>query len=199
MCSNQADTSLAPRHAEASRRLRRAGMPRPGMRRAFTLVELTVVLLILGIAAAAVTLGLHAPLGRVKMQDATDAMLAFDRLTRAAARQQDRPLAMRLSLREGGPIERCAAGDDAPLTAPLLLPSGCRIAVVLAGDERLTGPSAEIACSSQGYTPTYAMAIEGPGEVQQWLVLAGLTGQVTPVEDESHAKEILEAQRHYAR
>ncbi len=161
-------------------------------RKAFSLIELTVVLLIVGIAASAVALRVAAPMKAANMDDACRRARQFDELTRSYCRGQGRPVVMEFTA-DGKRIRRlntagesvggeCELGDDLTITA-----------VLLAGTESYPAGNVRVACSSLGFAPTYAMLIEGPGRQRRWLIFAGLTGEVTETTDDAQVRGILEA------
>ncbi len=164
---------------------------------AFSLIELTVVLLLLGIAAAVVTLRLAGPTARVNMRDAADRIARFDHASRAWAREHD--VALRVAVDLGAnEIRRTTAdgGEDArDLGGPLELPAGWRIGRLLIGGEAAAGESASIAVSRLGLTPSYAMLLEGPGGRRQWVLLTGLGGEMALPDDEGQLRDILAAER----
>ena len=160
------------------------------MRRSgFSLVELTMVLLILGLVSAAVALNVRAPAAQVGMKACVDDVVAFDRLTRTMACELDRPLRLVVDL-GAGQLRRTDERGGAEEGRILTIPSGYRLT-----DLRLAGRSvpggAALNCSARGLMPTYAVLVEGPGGVKQWVLLAGLTGQEWKPKDEREVQDIL--------
>lgn len=154
----------------------------------FSLIELAVVLLIVAVVAAAVTLRTEGPLRRAQMRDITGQIAEFDRLTRVYARQHDQPLRIAVDLATG----RISRSDErgSQLGTSCKLPPGCKIARLIAPSEDITIGSMAISCSRGGFTPSYAMLIENRGGQQQWLLWAGLTGELVRIDDEEEVKEI---------
>ncbi len=166
--------------------------------RAFSLVEVALVLLILAILAAAVTLEVRAPLARIGMRAVLDEIAAFDRLTRVFAREHDRPVRLVVAL-AAGRIRRTDEGGRDPLGEALKLPSGYRIAGLRLAGRRINSGSVAVSCSARGLTPTYAVRVDGPGGRRQWILVAGLSGQITELDNETEVEDILlalEARRH---
>jgi prepilin-type N-terminal cleavage/methylation domain-containing protein len=159
-------------------------------RRAFSLVELSLVLLILAVAAAAAALRVRAPLERAGRQAASGAMAGFDLLVRQAAVNQDRSLRLRFHLGTGE-IERIDVADGRPAGAVLRLPPGCSVARLIVRGQEASAGSAEVRCSRAGLTPSYAVEIESEAGWRQWLVFCGLTGQRIEVADDGQAREVL--------
>lgn len=156
--------------------------------RGFTLIELTVVLLILAILAAAVTLRAQGPMSAARVDDAAGAVAAYDAATRSAAQSQDRPLTLVIDLSEGRLSREDAHGRRVD-SMPLDLPSSVRLSLWLDG-RRIEGGQASIRVSSHGQTPSYAVRIASSGR-ETWRVFAGLTGGTLAVEDESQVQDIL--------
>jgi prepilin-type N-terminal cleavage/methylation domain-containing protein len=162
-------------------------------RTAFTLIELSIVILLLGVAAAAVTLRMQGPMRRAQAGDAAAALADYDRTTRVAARQQDRPLQLAMKLGEGKAWRKNAAGDDLPMP-PLTLGPYARVQCVVIGQQVYRAGDAVLPCSRRGCTPSYAVELAG-GEASQWFVVAGLTGQMVQVNDEKEALATIAATR----
>ena len=72
------------------------------------------------------------------------------------------------------------------------MPAGFAIGRLLIGGQDATGGSASVAVSRRGLTPSYAVLIEGPGGRRQWLLAAGLTGQMVRIDDERQLRDIFE-------
>ncbi len=154
-------------------------MKRPG----FTLIEITAVLLIAAIAAAAVTLRIQGPLARAEMGELIGLIGRFDHLTRVYARQHDRPLLLIVDLATGE-LRRMDTEKSEPIGSPLQLPSNWRIARLLVGGSDITYRDVEIRCSRLGLTPSYAILLAKDTGKRKWLLVPGLGGGVTVVGDE---------------
>lgn len=159
--------------------------------RGFTLIELTAVLLILGVAAAAVTLRMQGPMCNARMKDVIDEIGAFDQLTRTYAREHDRPVRLVVNL-SAGRLSRQDEGEAEELGTALELPEGYRIARLRVRGEDLWSGRVSVRCSEWGLTPTYAMRIDGPSGKSRWVVIAGLTGELVRAEDEDELRDIIE-------
>ena len=160
--------------------------------RAFTMIELAVVLMIVAISAAVVTLRIDGPMHRAQMEDVVGRVAQFDRLTREYARQHDR--ALRLVVHVGDrEIRRTNARELENLGASLILPGGFRIEQMRLRGEVAADRRSSLACSRHGLTPTYALQLRGPGGELRWIVFAGLTGELIDVEEEWQVQEIFDA------
>ena len=156
-------------------------------------MELTAVLVLLAIAAAAVALRLYGPMRQMQLRDVADRIVQFDRLTRAYARQNDKPLVIVFDLAKGQLRRTDTAASG--VGTPLQLPEGYRLARLLIGDQEIQTGSAALACGRRGLTRSYAMMIEDSLRQQQWILLAGLTGEVVQfgVTDEKTVRDIIAA------
>ena len=166
-------------------------------REGFSLIEMTIVLLILGIAAGAVALRMHGPMRRAQLADVVDQVTHFDRLARTHAREHDRPLRLVVDLATGRLWRTDERGvqDGFP---PLALPERYRIARLVVRNQDVTYGSVSLTCSRRGLTPSYALLLTGPGGQSKWIVVAGLTGQHVEVDSEDAVKKILAATRRRA-
>jgi prepilin-type N-terminal cleavage/methylation domain-containing protein len=168
-------------------------------RRAFSLIEVTLVVLILAITAGAVALGVRSPIHRLGLDQCVDEIVAFDRLTRVYAREQDRPVRLMVDL-DGGQFRRTDERAVEELGQALVLPSGYRVARLLLLDRTIGSGGVALSYSALGLAPTYAILVEGPGGRRRWMLVAGLTGQVRECGDEEEVSNILAAvdARHHA-
>jgi prepilin-type N-terminal cleavage/methylation domain-containing protein len=159
--------------------------------RAFSLIELSVVLVIVAIAAAAVTLNARGRMRHVTLADAVGAFVAYERTTRVAARQQDRPMVLSIDV-SGGEVRRVSTDDGRPESVPMTLPGRVSVARVLIRDRRIDYGAAAIRINTHGLSCTYAVLL-GDGTRSQWLVVPGLTGRIVEVGDEDEVLDILAA------
>jgi len=160
-------------------------------RRGFSLIELTVVLLIAGVVAGAVVVRLHDPMRRAELADMLDGIAHLDRLTRTAACRHDRPLRLVVDL-SAGEVRQTDTSGEQGLDA-LKLPGGWRIERLILRDRVVHSGSVSITCSRGGRTPSYALHLAGPGGRGKWLLLAGLTGRHVEVDSEEDIRAILAA------
>jgi len=164
----------------------------PRRARAFSLVELAVVLVILAIMAAAVTLRAHGPMRQCRMEDVVDRVVQYDYLTRSQARQHGRAMHLVVDLNEGQ-LRRTDVKEERAFGTELTMPRDFRVGRLLVRDGDLSAGSVSIAVGEHGWTPSYAVRLDGPGGRKQWLLFLGLTGQALRVDDERTAQDILAA------
>lgn len=161
------------------------------MRGGFSLIELTAVLLILAIAAAAVALHVAGPTGEAALDRAAVRVADFDRVTRTAARNQGRPMRIVIDPTLNR-LERTDA-QGRPAGAAASLPGRVRLSDVMVLGGGTARAQSSVLCSSRGLTPTYAVQLEVPEGRSRWLVFAGLSGQVTETQDREQVEAIFDA------
>ncbi|MCX5647503.1 MAG: prepilin-type N-terminal cleavage/methylation domain-containing protein [Planctomycetota bacterium] len=160
-------------------------------RRAFTLTELAVVLLVLALLAGAVALRLESPLRRARLEDLAQTIVAFDHLSRVYARQHDRSVRIEVDLAQGRLRRTDTRGQD--LGTALELPDGYRVARLMVRGQDYSIGCVAIHCSRLGLTPTYGLLLEGPAGRRQWVLVAGLTGESLEPETLDEVRAVLAA------
>ncbi|MBN1941688.1 MAG: prepilin-type N-terminal cleavage/methylation domain-containing protein [Phycisphaerae bacterium] len=160
----------------------------------FSLMEMTVVLLILAISAAAVTLRIQGPLHNAQMGDVVERVAEFDLLTRTFARENDQPVwvcvdlnknQLRRSRREEDQYKECGRA--------MTLPEGFSLSRLMLSQKEYDHGEITIRYSRRGLGPSYVLRLTGPGEREQWVLMTGVGGQLVQIENEEEARNILEA------
>jgi len=167
------------------------------MKRAFTLIELLIAIVIIALISGALVYGFRKPLDQARITDAVEQFRQVDATARQQARATNRPTAVVFDL-TGQTVARREgrSPDPAYRTA---IPAPLRIDQVRTAAKRYDFGEIAIPCSPAGASETYAVKLvttDSPaGEVDspfpRWLVVAGLTGQVTQVRDEQDVTNIL--------
>lgn len=147
--------------------------------RGFSLIELTAVLAILAVVAGGVAVRSHVAARQARMADLLDGIAEYDRRTRRHARTHDRPARLVIEL-GGRPIRRTTA-EGAAEGAPLELPDGWAVEEVRLADRRVRTGSVALGCSRSGLTPSYGLLLAHRHGQRRWLLVAGLTGQVSEI------------------
>ena len=163
--------------------------------RAFTLIEISVVLFLMAIVSAVVTASLARTYGVAQMRDVVDALEHADRLARWEASDSGRVVLLRVDASEGV-VERAfeddADRDDGAIQEPYRLPERFEIERLWVQGSRAPSDAATIRCTPRGRTPTYGLSVTGPQMQRVAIVVAGATGQLVEVEDANEAEELFE-------
>ncbi len=173
-------------------------------RRAFTLIEVMVAVVLLGLLAAAVAWSLAGDARDVARGGAFGQIAHADRMTRLAAQCRGRPCLLSFDL-DAHRIQRWMVGERGRREAahPLAIPPEVRIdrvEIARAGPgsgrgrgwPAVSAGKAEIPFSARGRSVTYAVRLAprratgrgAPAERNDtgWIVVSGLTGQATLIE-----------------
>jgi len=161
-------------------------------RKAFSLIEITAVILVLAIVAGSVVLRMAGTVRRARMGDVVGRIEQFDRLARLHAREHDRPLRLVVDMSAGTIKRTDPRGSDEPC-GPLVLPDDCRIARLWVKGQAVESGSVSITCSRLGLTPSYALLLEGPAGQRKWLLAAGLSGRFVDPNSDDETRNILAA------
>ena len=159
-------------------------------RSAFSLIELSVVLVIMALIAAVVTLRIQGPLATATESDVADRIRQFDHVTREQARRQGREL--RIVFDGGaGQLRRTTASGSETVGQAFRLPGTWRIARVVADGGIELGASVGLAVSAGGLSCSYAVRIEDDHGRGMWIGFAGLTGEAFETDDDERIQDIL--------
>ena len=163
---------------------------------AFTLLELLLVLIVLSMVAVTVAVawsGLHR---RAVMADAIQRIEFFDQHMRQYARMHRSPCALKFDTKEGR-VRKIYDLQGDKGTHWHTLGRGITLKQIeVSGGGRMRS-TVEIPFNRHGLSATYGIALETRGEAQRWLVVAGLSGQVTHFETEDEfdaALQLIEPQ-----
>lgn len=161
-------------------------------RRGFSLIEIVLVLLVLALVAGAVTLRVRPILARMDARACLDEMAGFDRLSRAFAREQGRPVLLLFDLAEGR-VRRTSEDGREALGQALDLGPGWRLAEIRLVGRSYRSGRVSVSISGRGLGPTYAVALEGAGGERRRFLVAGLTGQVMEAETDKEVDDAFRA------
>jgi prepilin-type N-terminal cleavage/methylation domain-containing protein len=146
------------------------------LRRAFTLIELVLVLLLLAILSTLATVSLASSFRDASLRSAVDQIAFADASSRALAKNSGRALDLTIH-----PESRTVARNGATLVA---LPSSIHI------DEVLVAGGAGIRINSMGQSPTFAVRLHASHSHSAWILIAGLTGIRYETQNDSEIREI---------
>ena len=163
------------------------------MRYGFTLIELLAVLVIVGLITAVASLRLSGTVQAARMEWATDRLIATDSLMRSHAGGCGRAAHLRLQLNTG----RLTRDFGEPRAKSSIVDLGQSVQVTrfLSTTKDVETGEASIDYSPLGASHTFAVELKGPGNQKRLLFFAGITGQVTRMEDGQDARRLLEAFR----
>ena len=164
---------------------------------AFTLIESLIAVVLLGIISTAAAFAFRSSLQRASSTDAITQIKYLDSTSRQRAQRFNQPVDLIFDLTNSTLYRRDGSKrNDESLSASL--PRGFAIDQInIAGQSTFNG-EISLACSSAGLTPSYALHLIGPN-FNQWLLFAGLSGQLTLINDESTVQDILAAAPQSAR
>ena len=160
--------------------------------RAFTLIEILLVVLIMGIGAAAVSLSLGSSLQRRQVQDVTTGVRQFDQTSRHYARTFGQRIQLVFDLDGGRILRQQGDASAAKLSGEYVLPQGYRLAGLLVDGRQCHDGRAAIHCSDRGCSPSYAVGISD-GKSTRWVLFAGLSGAAVERDDEKDVQQTLAA------
>ncbi len=150
--------------------------------KAFTLIELVAVLVLVGLMASVATLSLRSAYHGSQMRDVISRIAAFDQMVRASARSTDKAGVIHIDPGHGT-LEYTGREGHLNTLSPVLLPAGYQFKGIQIGGVPQTALVHKLPCSTNGQTPSYTLSLIGPKEQQRLLVFAGLTGQITEFEN----------------
>lgn len=160
-------------------------------RGAFTLVEVVAVLLLVAVLGATVTVSLNATRRASRLQDAVERLKDYDAAARDRARSSGR--AMRLAFgTTSSRLQRVDATTGRPEGATIEFDRGVTVERVWIASEEgaAAATSGDVVCSSLGQTDSYAVLLLSANAARQWVVFAGLTGEVRLLKNDVEVEEI---------
>ena len=185
---------------------------REPLQHGFTLIELSVTLVLLGLLATATALRLQGVGRLVEIEDAIERIGAMDQHARQLARASGRGGQLVYDLGRNA-IRHVDAQSQADLSKPLILPEWLRLdAIRLDAERDIVSGQIAIAISAEG--TSWAEALPGAGGGRHfrgfrggyavrvkhdgldggyvWLVVAGIGGQVTVVQSDDQVQRLFE-------
>ncbi len=157
-------------------------------RTAFTLIELGVTIVILSVAALAITVRYRGVLATRGHEDALDRIRYIDAMARAAARRQDRPLSIEFDLTVGRIL--CVDPDtNQSMGLEESFDAETRLARLASAESSISSGRMALVVSRHGWTADYALAVERPSGQQEWIIFPGLTGASWQQTDEPQLPE----------
>jgi len=159
--------------------------------RAFTLIEIMVVVVLIGLLSGAAMLSFARPLRARRARQAVEELVSFDTASRQAARNFGRDVEIVFELSaDRTELSRRELTSEPRETFRASLPGGFHVEQVRSAKQTASSGDVAIRCSPRGLSRSYAVRVVGP-EFDQWLLVAGLSGQVSVVSNETKVESIL--------
>jgi len=166
-------------------------------RRAFTLIEVLAVIALLGLLAGATAWSLAGTAQRASVDEMVGRIAHADRMARFAAQRLGQPTVLVIDLDKQRLVRRVTLPDGTIESAPALgIPAELRLdRLVMPGEpgsaevntrrpgRHFDRGEVTINFSAQGRSVSYGLRL-ADDEGSRWLVFAGLTGQMTEINDE---------------
>lgn len=177
----------------------------PHRRHGFTLLELLAVLLLTGLLASVAVASFKATRRIAHMRQAVEELAALDAIARREASSLGRPVQLVFNLDDQVVQAFDMTVEPRRLVDQVTLGGALRIEQLITADQSLSSGQLALFCTSGGAfasenhnasTPSYALRIkEDDGghtsnPQEQWILVAGLTGQVTTPIDENTVTQI---------
>ncbi|MDZ4853063.1 MAG: type II secretion system protein [Pirellulaceae bacterium] len=161
-------------------------------RSGFTIIELMVVVLIMGIMAGLAVLSVQGHIDRARWTQSIEQIEHLDRMGRIFARRDVSPYTLTFS-RSKHKVELRATGANAPRKSlrECKLPKSFSFSSFQKNQERILGDKLEIEFSSSGQSSSYAVAIQASTGPSQWFVTLGLSGQQIRLENAKDVAALL--------
>ncbi|MEM9587059.1 MAG: prepilin-type N-terminal cleavage/methylation domain-containing protein [Planctomycetota bacterium] len=153
-------------------------------RRAFTLLEMVVALLIIAILASVSVLSFRGSIDRHRLEQGVDLVARFDARLRRESIRANQPIRATIR-RDRGEFVIPDRGVSWALPGPVAL-DAFRVASQVSARQ-----SVELASDRFGQSASYAVKLRA-GKFHQWLVVLGGSGQVIRVSDEDQVESYLE-------
>lgn len=160
---------------------------------AFTLIELLAVLVIVGLITAVASIRLSGTAQAARLEWAIQRLAAEDTLMRTHAAASGRAAHLRVQLGTGRLIRDF--GDRREKASPVDLGQNLQVSRFLSAARDIETGDASIDYSPSGTCQTFAVELKGPGNRSILMLFAGITGQVTRIEDGRDVSRILQAMR----
>jgi type II secretory pathway pseudopilin PulG len=157
------------------------------------LIELLAVLVIVGMITAVASLRLSGTMQAARMEWATERLIATDNMMRSHAAECGRAAHLRVQLGTGRLTRDF--GDPRTKSSTVDLGQGVQVTRFLSTTRDLETGEATVDYSPLGASRTFAIEMNGPGKQRRLIFFAGITGQVTRMEDGQDVRRLLQALR----
>jgi len=149
----------------------------------FTLLEMTVVLAILAMAASLVAVNYREPVNNARLEHAFETIERLDQRVRNWCKTHNVPAKIRVDLDRGVFVAEKESGG--PLSIPeAKIPNGMKLKELRIMGENRFGRDTQIPYTSRGTAPCWAYSIAYSGNREKYRFIIGATGQSVPFENE---------------
>ena len=163
---------------------------------AFTLIESLAAVVLLGIISTAAALTFRSSLQSASATDAISQIKYLDSTSRQRAVRFNQPVELIFDITNGTISRREGSKrNDQSFTASL--PRAFTIDQINIAGQSIFNGEISLTCSPAGLTNSYALHLIGPN-FDQWLLFAGLSGQLILIKNEATVQDILASTRRSA-
>ncbi|TWT52711.1 hypothetical protein Pla22_03370 [Rubripirellula amarantea] len=163
-------------------------------RKAFTLVELVVALVILVVLSSIASLSLTGTMDRYQLTRATQTLEMFDARARRDARSSGQAIQTRIDTARGNlqlaSLSENRDGRSQTSQAAFRLPRTVTIEEIQLVRKMQVGRSFDYVVNPEGRSVSYAVHFQH-GNMSRWIVVIGSSGQTVVAKDKREANEIL--------
>ena len=161
-------------------------------RAGFTLIELMVVVLIMGLMASVAVLSVRGHIDRARWTRSFEQIEQLDRIGRIAARRDASRYQLRFN-RAKRSVELYAVESNVfkKKLREVKLPTSLEFASFQKAGNVGRGNDFEVEIASNGQSPSYALSIQTSSSQPQWLVVLGFSGQQIRMENARDVAAIL--------
>lgn len=156
---------------------------------AFTLVELSVVLLILGLLAGAMAIRTREAIRGGELALATTRLRSFDQMLRERAQKSGEPIDLVLDIENQSAHTQGSAGRDRPQDGRTEIP--IHLEEVLVANGRVRSGQRVMRYFADGTSETYAIRLKTDRKRSAFVLIAGWTGQFLETNDERSIEQVL--------
>ncbi|MCA9234857.1 MAG: prepilin-type N-terminal cleavage/methylation domain-containing protein [Planctomycetales bacterium] len=154
------------------------------VRSGFTLLELLLVVTITALVTATAAIRWSTVAHNASAAAAVTRLEAVDAHLRQYVRSRRRPALLAIDRAEGR-LQKRYLGDKKSASPWESLGAGLQLEEIRVAGAKGRQSVIEIPFATTGVSPTYGLHLVGPGERESWLIVAGGSGQFTPLESES--------------
>ncbi len=146
---------------------------------------------LMGLMMAVALVSLQGPYREARSKHAIERLAHYESQARRYALRTGKSFILEIDTEKSQLAMRSLRGSEAQLS-PLYTESGLRIERALFATASGPQSLSKIPVSPRGRTPSYALKIHLVDGGDTWLLFAGVSGQMTRIENESDVRELLQ-------